>query len=88
MIKEKDYEMALTYFEQSFVAYKITKEFTFRKIILCLCALIYLKKLSKNEYLEAFKFLNNLNKEYWDRELYISLYNKENKLEDFNLDVI
>ena len=88
MIREKDYEIALEYFEGNFSTYKSTKEFIFKKIFLCIIVLIYLKKLGQNDYLDAFKFLNNLSSEYWNKDLTISLYDKHNKLEDFNLEVI
>lgn len=87
MIKEKDYEMALNYFESNFSAYKNTKEFIFKKIIVCLVCLNYLKNLSQNEYLLAYKILKNMTNEYFNKDITISLYDNDNKLTDYNLEV-
>jgi len=87
MIKEKDYEMALNYFESNFTSYKYSKEFIFRKIIICLICLNYLLKLSQNEYLLAYKILTNMTNEYWNKDITISLYDNYNKLTDYNLEV-
>ena len=87
MIKEKDYEMALNYFESNFISYKNTKEFIFKKIIVCLTCLNYLQKLGQNEYLLAYKILKNMTNDYWNKDITISLYDNNNKLADYNLEV-
>jgi hypothetical protein len=87
MIKEKDYEMATNYFESNFSSYISTKEFIFKKIIVCLVCLNYLEKLSQNEYLSAYKIFKNMTYEYWNKDITISLYDYNNKLTDYNLEV-
>ncbi len=87
MIKEKDYEMALNYFESNFNSYKYSKEFIFKKIIICLICLNYLQKLSHDDYLLAYKILKNIPNDFWNKDITISLYDSSNKLTDFNLEV-
>ena len=88
MIKEKDYDMALSYFENNFISFKSFKEFNFKKIVICLVCLKYLQKLSHNDYIEAYQILNNLGAEYWTKEITISLYDNQDKINDYSLEVI
>jgi len=87
MIKEKDYEMALNYFESNFNSYKYSKEFIFKKIIVCLICINYFEKLSHEEYLLAYKILKNMSNDYWNKDITISLYDHCNRLTDYNLEV-
>ena len=88
MIKEKDYETALKYFELNFQEYKQKKEISFRKIILCLTTLKYLECLKINDYIPAYQILNKLDKSYWNKDVTLSMYDKEDKIIDYTLDVI
>lgn len=88
MIKERDYEMAFNYFETNFSSYKNTKEFIFKRIIFCIVCLNYFQKLSQDEYLSAYKILKDMSNEYWNKDITISLYDINNKLTDYNLEVI
>lgn len=88
MIKEKDYDTAICYFENNFINYKSSKEFTFKKIMVCLICLKYLQCLSRNEYMDAYKILNNFSTEYWNKDITISFYDSQDKLTDYTLEVI
>jgi hypothetical protein len=88
MIKEKDYETALKYFEINFQEYLIKKEISFKKIILCLTTLQYLDFLKINDYLSAYNILNKLDRSYWNKDITVLLYDNEDKIFDFTLDVI
>lgn len=88
MIKEKDYDMALGYFESNFQTYKSSKEIIFKKIIVCLICLNYLQKISLNEYMQAYKILKGMSDEYMNKDITISLYDHNDKLTDFSLEVL
>ncbi len=88
MIKEKDYEMALNYFESNFIAYRLSKEVIFKKIIVCLICLNYLQKLSQNDYILAYKILKAIGEEYWNKEITLSIYDHKDKITDFTLEVL
>ena len=87
MITEKDFDTALSYFETTFQFYKSTKELNFKKIVLCLTTLKYLERLTNNDYLAAYHILNKLDISYWNKEICISMYDNEDKIMDYNLEV-
>lgn len=88
MIKEKDYETALKYFEINFQEYLGKKEISFKKIILCLTTLQYLDFLQINDYLSAYNILNKLDRSYWNKDITVLLYDNEDKIFDYTLDLI
>ena len=88
MIKEKDYDTALKYFEKNFHEHKQKKETSFRKIILCLTTLKYLECLKINDYLLAYEILNNLDKSFWNKDVTLAMYDKEEKITDYSLDLM
>jgi hypothetical protein len=88
MIKEKDYITALIYFENEFQKHSTNLNINyFRKIILCLKCLQYLDKLKQNDYTSGYQILNTLDSTFWSKDITISLYDSEDRITDFNLEV-
>jgi hypothetical protein len=85
MIMEKNYDNALIYFEKTFKNAK--NEINFKKIILCLRCLQYLERLENNDYNTAYTIFNNFDQSYWEKEITILLYDKDEKIIDYNLEV-
>ena len=83
----KDYETALSYFETNFQNYQNKKEIIFRKIIICLTTLKYLDRIKNNNYLDAYQILNKLHNSYWNKEVYVLMYDNEDKIYEYNLEV-
>jgi hypothetical protein len=88
MLMEKDYDTALSYFQANFQTYLNKKELNFKKIILCLTTLKYLERLRKNDYLSAYQILNKLDSTYWSKDVLVLMYDSEDKICDYTLDVI
>jgi hypothetical protein len=88
MIKEKDYKTALTYFNTNFIDYMNKNESLFKRIILCLRCLEYLDKLKQNDYNSAYQILNSFDQSYWSQNITISLYDNNDKVLDYNLEVM
>jgi hypothetical protein len=87
MILEKEYEIALSYFQSNFLAHRSKKEMNWKKIILCLTILKYLDRLRKDDYQDAFQIIYNLEKDYWNKEITLLLYDSNNRICDFSLEV-
>jgi len=89
MIKEMKYKETLTYFEKTFSDYKNnnSKGDSYKKIITCILCLIYLDCLKNKNYSEAFETLDKLDSSYWSKHLIVSLYNQEQKIVDYSLEV-
>jgi hypothetical protein len=87
MITEKDYETALVYFQAQFKAFLIKNETIYKKIYFCLIVLIYLELLRRNDYHKAYEVLNSLDTTFWNRNLYVMMYDKDDKLNEYNLEV-
>ncbi len=85
IIRDRNYQKALNYFENTFS--KSKNETNYKKIILCLKCLQYLELLSKNDYNTAYYILYNLESDYWNKDITISLYDNEEKIIDYNLEV-
>lgn len=88
MLSNKDYDTALTFFESNFKSYFATKELSFKKVILCLTILKYLESLFFNDYNKAYEILNKLDNSYWEKNITLTLYDNNNKIIDFSLEVI
>lgn len=88
MLHEKDYDTALFYFETNFQSYIPKKEINFKKIILCLTTLKYIERLKSNDYMTAYHILNKLDSSYWNKDISVLMYDNEDKICDFTLDVI
>jgi hypothetical protein len=88
MIKEKDYITALTYFNTNFTEHTGKNENFFKKIILCIRCLEYLGELRLNDYNSAYQILNSFDQSYWTQNITVSLYDHEDKVVDYNLEVI
>lgn len=86
MIKDRYYQKALNYFENTFA--KCKDETNYKKIMLCLKCLQYLEILERNDYNAGYHLLNNLDPVYWNKDITISLYDNEDKIIDYNLEVI
>ena len=87
MITQRDYDTALNYFNTNFQSYINKKEINFKKIILCITTLKYLDLLKNNEYISAYHLLNSLDNTYWNKDICISMYDNENKIVDYTLEV-
>jgi len=89
MITDKRYKEALTYFEKTFSDYKSNnKETSYKKIITCIVCLIYLEQLKNQNYSEAFETLDRLDSSYWSKILIVSLYDQDQKIVDYSLEVL
>jgi len=88
MLIERDYETALSYFQSNFQTYINKKEFNFKKIILCLTTLKYLELLRKGDYLTAYELLNKLDSSYWSKDVTVLMYDIEDKIYDYSLEVL
>jgi hypothetical protein len=88
MIKEKDYATALIYFETNFQEHIAKNELLAKKIILCLKCLQYFDKLRLNDYQAAYQILNSFDMTYWVNEVSILLYDKEDRITDYTLEVL
>jgi hypothetical protein len=87
MLSEKDYDTALSYFKSNFQTYFDKKEINFKKIIMCLTTLKYFQLLRNNDYLAAYNLLNKLDSSFWNKDVTILMYDNENKIFDYSLDV-
>lgn len=87
MITEKDYETALTYFQAQFRAFLTKNETIYKKIYFCLIVLIYLELLKRNEYQMAYEVLNSLDASFWNRNIYVMMYDKMDKINEYTLEV-
>lgn len=87
MIFEKDFDTAKNYFENTFSTYLQKKEINFKKIILCITVMKYLESLKNNEYMLAYQILNKLDSSYWNKEITVSMYDNEDKITDYTLEV-
>ena len=85
MITEKNYENALIYFEKSFK--NIKHDIKYKKIILCLRCLQYFERLENNDYNTAYGIFNDFDSSYWEKDITIFLYDKDDILADYNLEV-
>jgi hypothetical protein len=84
---ERDYDTALSYFQTNFQTYSNKKEINFKKIILCLTTLKYLELLRKNDYIIAYETLNKLDSSYWSKDITVLMYDNEDKIYDYSLEV-
>jgi hypothetical protein len=87
MLIEKDYDTALNYFENQFKQYSAKKQINFKKIILCLTTAKYLESLKVNDFQTAYQILNKLDSSYWSKDITVSMYDNEDKITDYNLEV-
>jgi len=87
MITEKDYETALTYFQAQFKPFLIKNETIYKKIYFCLIVLIYLELLRRNDYHKAYEVLNSLDASFWNRNIYVMMYDKDDRINEYNLEV-
>lgn len=87
MILEKEYDLALNYFESNFHIHRLKKEINWKKIILCLIVMKYIDLLKKNEYQEAFQLLYKLDRELWDRSITVVMYDTDKKIHEYSLEV-
>ncbi len=85
MIKDKNYQKAINYFENTFT--KSKDETNYKKIMLCLKCLQYLEIILRNDYNAGYHLLNNLDQVYWNKDITVSLYDNEDKIVDYNLEV-
>ena len=87
MIMDKDYDTALSYFQTHFYSYLSKKDISFKKIILCLTTLKYLDSIKNNEYMSAYAILNKLDNSFWSKDINVTMYDGEDRIQDYNLEV-
>ena len=87
LILNKEYEKSIEFFQKNNEKFKTKIEY--KKIILCLIILKYLEYLKNSEnYIKLYEYLNNLNKEIWDENLNIFIYNNNDEPYEINLNKI
>ena len=93
MISEENYDKLLNYFSSHFHSFLTSKEKVFKKIILCITCLKYFRYLKELNYDKAYDTLSQLDESYWSlsstsqlKHISISLYDQDNKINDFTVD--